>query len=110
MNKSRIRLTESQLHRVIKNSVKKVLNEANLPSDFMDYSNKTHDLGNHSLHYHDLESNTRKYRIFMSVTDENGNEVAKVYNQAPEDSCKYTAYDCYEKLCKQLGVTPADID
>ncbi len=46
MNKNRIRLTESQLHRVIKESVKKVLNEART-TDYLGRELETPTLDNH---------------------------------------------------------------
>ena len=107
-NANKIRLTESQLHRVIKESVKKVLSEQELPGNFAEF-NKTWDLGDHSLHHHDLESNSNQYRVYMKVTDSNGNEVAKVHSFRPDESAKWTMHDCYVKLCRQLGITPVNV-
>lgn len=55
MNKNRIRLTERQLHSVIKESVRRVLNETSLhPTTLMNYTQQLHEISNSLMGYSDL--------------------------------------------------------
>ena len=122
MKKNRIRLTESDLHRIIKESVKRVLKEningsqREFPSDFTENDTNQIDFGDHMVVYQVSEGNGNildeygEYWLWnVTIWPEDGKGLSDTAVQYPEDSAKWTFYELYEKLCKRLGIVPANM-
>ena len=118
MNKKRIRLTESDLHRIVKEAVKRVLRESEdnrtFPEGFTEYDNNDIDFGDHYVEYSVRDGNGELgdeegeyWGWDVSVYPENGKPLRLSKFQYAEDSAKWTFYEIYERICKKLGIQPA---
>ena len=121
MNKKLIRLTESDLHRIVKESVKRVLKESLdssvIPSDFFrnpfQYNNII-DLGSHKLGYSGFSSfatkNSVKYEFVLTIYLPNGEDHYKQQILDLNEAENWTddkTYRLYVILCKMYGIQPA---
>ena len=72
MNKNRIRLTESQLHRVIKESVKKVLNEINTNTAIAAHKKAQRDVDYKDMESYDQYKRERQADTFAQYAQDKG--------------------------------------
>ena len=112
----RIRLTEGDLRRIVKSSVRKFLRESMegrvFPKDFTEYDSNSIDFDDHSVEYSVEEDDWgwdegQRWTWHIQVTANGGKRATDQVVQRSEDSAKWTFYEAYEKLCKWVGVQPA---
>ena len=118
--KRTIRLNESELKRMISESVRRVLKESMtstvIPSDFTEYDNNTIDLGDHTLSYFldgveegESENDTIYHeRIVVQTAD--GRKKLRGFSERAIEATRWQMYFYYEMLCKELGIQPAKME
>lgn len=96
MNKKQIRLTESDLHRIVKESVKRVLKEANIDKwtehNDAKYKQAINVLSNHVLNQFDEKD-------MLNNTDIIENEVHNCWQDILTDDLLDAVYDKYDIAC-----------
>lgn len=90
--------------------------ESKIPLDFVEFDNNSVDLGDHELFYAFLdeeEGDSEQSAIFIqkvTVVTKDGRKASRTYEQRAGESCKWTMYDNYERICRHLGIEPAGMD
>jgi hypothetical protein len=109
---------DSCLFRVVNGQIMAVEEEGNtiIPSDFTECNNNQINLFDHKLIYTYIgyqqgrSEHTTTYRQKVTIITSDGRKAEQMYTQRGDESCKWMMYEVYEKLCKQLGVTPAEME
>jgi hypothetical protein len=94
------------------------------PADFTEYNTNEIDFGSHRVVYtfnddvyepidnddddddDDDKTELVGWEHHIEVWCNNGEFVEETYFQGTEDSCKWTFWETYERICKRLGLIP----
>ena len=89
-----------------------------IPSNFFEFENNSVELDGHTLTYTligfdegDGEDNTYYHqKVTVTVNDDDERTSSRVYSEKGSEWSRWSAYNYYEKICHQFGITPAPME
>lgn len=93
------------------------------PADFTEYNHNEIDFISHKVNYEFLKDVYETYEdedgeeceeltgyVHEIVVEHNETTIMEKYFQGVDDSCKWTFWETYERICKRLGLIPMGFD